>query len=93
MLAKVRLQSKRKGELNKFLSKFYDTNLEIESENKWLKEYKNPVEITDLIGVFIDNINKYDIKMWVNLDKDIYIKISEQNANTVIKYLFERYPY
>ena len=29
MLAKVRLQSKRKGELNKFLSKFYDTNLEI----------------------------------------------------------------
>ena len=37
---------------------------------------------------FINNI-----KMWVNLDKDIYIKISEQNANTVIKYLFERYPY
>ena len=93
MLAKVRLQSKKKGELNKFLSKFYDTNLEIEAENKWLKEYKNPVEITDLIGVFIDNINKYDIKMWINLDKDIYIKISEQNANTVIKYLFERYPY
>lgn len=93
MLAKVRLQSKKKGELNKFLSKFYDTNLEIEAENKWLKEYKNPVEITDLIGVFIDNINKYDIKMWINLDKDIYIKISEQNANTIIKYLFERYPY
>lgn len=93
MLAKVRLQSKKKGELNKFLSKFYDTNLKIEAENKWLKEYKNPVEITDLIGVFIDNINKYDIKMWVNLDKDIYIKISEQNADTVIKYLFERYPY
>ena len=93
MLAKVRLQSKKKGELNKFLSIFYDTNLEIEAENKWLKEYKNPVEITDLIGVFIDNINKYDIKMWINLDKDIYIKISEQNADTVIKYLFERYPY
>ena len=93
MLAKVRLQSKKKGELNKFLSKFYDTNLEIEAENKWLKEYKNPVEITDLIGVFIDNINKYDIKMWINLDKDIYIKISEQNADTVIKYLFKRYPY
>ena len=93
MLAKVRLQSKKNGELNKFLSKFFDTNLEIETKTKWLKEYKNPVEITDLIGVFIDNINKYSITMWVNLDKDIYIKISEQNANTVIKYLFERYPY
>ena len=93
MLAQVRLQSKQKGELNRFLSNFYDTNLEIENKTKWTKQYKNPIEMIDLIGVFIDNINKYNIKMWVNLDKDIYIKISEQNANTVIKYLFERYPY
>ena len=93
MLAQVRLQSKQKGELNSFLSKFYDTNLEIENETKWTKQYKNPIEMIDLIGAFVDNINKYSIKMWVNLDKDIYIKISEQNANTVIKYLFERYPY
>ena len=93
MYAQVRLQCKQKGELNRFLSKFYDTNLEIENETKWIKQYKNPVEITDLIGVYIDNINKYNIKMWIILDKDIYIKISEQNANMIIKYLFERYPY
>jgi len=93
MYAQVRLQSKQKGELNRFLSEFYDTNLEIENETKWVKQYKNPVEITDLIGVYIDNINKYNIKMWIILDKDIYIKISEQNANMIIKYLFERYPY
>ena len=37
MLAQVRLQSKKKGELNKFLSKFYDTNLEIQNEIKWIK--------------------------------------------------------
>lgn len=93
MYAQVRLQTKQKGELNRFLSEFYDTNLEIENETKWNKQYKNPVEITDLIGVYIDNINKYNIKMWIILDKDIYIKISEQNANMIIKYLFERYPY
>ena len=93
MYAQVRLQSKQKGELNRFLSEFYDTNLEIENETKWVKQYKNPVEITDLIGVYIDNINKYNLKMWIILDKDIYIKISEQNANMIIKYLFERYPY
>lgn len=93
MYAQVRLQSKQKGELNRFLSEFYDTNLEIENETKWIKQYKNPVEITDLIGVYIDNINKYNLKMWIILDKDIYIKISEQNANMIIKYLFERYPY
>ena len=93
MLAQIRLQSEQKGELNRFLSKFYDTNLEIENKTKWTKQYKNPIEMIDLIGAFVDNINKYSIKMWVNLDKDIYIKISEKNANTVIKYLFERYPY
>ena len=35
----------------------------------------------------------FDIKMWISLDKDIFIKISEYNANEIIKYLFERYPY
>ena len=93
MLASVRLQSKKKGELNKFLSKFYDTNLNIKNELKWENKYKNPVEISDLIGVFIDNINKYSLTMWVHLDPDIYIKITDKNANSVIRYLFERYPY
>ena len=93
MLASVRLQSKIKGEVNKFLSKFYDTNLNIKNELKWENKYQNPVEISDLIGVFIDNINKYSLTMWVHLDPDIYIKITDKNANSVIRYLFERYPY
>lgn len=93
MLATAKLQSKRKGELNKFLSEYYNTNLEIENKLKWEKEYENPIEITELIAVFVDNLDHFDIKMWISLDKDIYIKISEQNANDIIKYLFERYPY
>ena len=93
MLANVRLQSKKYGEINNFLSKYYDTNLEIEDKLKWEKRYKNPIEITEIIGAFVDNLDDFDIKMWISLDKDIYIKISERNANDVIKYLFERYPY
>lgn len=93
MLVTVRLQSNKKGELNTFLSKYYDTNLEIENDLKWSNEYKNPIEITDLIGAFIDNCDKFYIKMWISLDKDIFIKITEQNADNIIKYLFERYPY
>lgn len=93
MLASVRLQSKKSGELNKFLSEYYNTNLEIENKTKWEKQYENPIEITELIAAFVDNSDYFDIKMWISLDKDIYIKISEQNANDIIKYLFERYPY
>lgn len=93
MLAKVKLQSKKKGELNQFLSEYYNTNLEIEDKLKWEKEYENPIEITELIGTLVDNLDVFDIKMWISLDQDIFVKISEQNANDVIKYLFERYPY
>lgn len=93
MATVIKIHSKKKGEINKFLSKFYNTNLEIEKKLKWEKEYKNPIEMAELIGTFADNIDEFDIKMWVSLDKDIFINISDKNANNIIKYLFERYPY
>ena len=93
MLVTVILQSQKKGEINNFLSKFYNTNLDIENHLKWKKEYKNPIEISDIIGTYIDNKDIFELTMWICLDKDIFINITEANANDVIKYLFERYPY
>lgn len=93
MATVIKIHSKKKGEINKFLSKFYNTNLEIEKKLRWEKKYKNPIEMAELIGTFADNIDEFDIKMWVSLDKDIFINISDKNANNIIKYLFERYPY
>ena len=93
MATVIKIHSKKKVEINKFLSKFYNTNLEIEKKLRWEKEYKNPIEMAELIGTFADNIDEFDIKMWVSLDKDIFINISDKNANNIIKYLFERYPY
>lgn len=93
MLVTVKLTSNKKGEINKFLSKFYNTNLNISEDLKWIKEYKNPIDISDIIGAYIDNIETFNFNMWINLDKDIFIKISDSNANEIIKYLFERYPY
>lgn len=93
MTATIKLLSNKKGELNRFLSKFYNTNLNIHSNLKYKKEYSNPVEIADIIGVFIDNSENYNIKMWISLDKDVFINITDSNANNIIKYLFERYPY
>ena len=93
MEATVSLYSEKIGELNKFLSKFYNTNLEIEDKLNWEKKYANPIELAEIIGIFIDNIENYFITMWISLDSDIFIRISDTNANNVIKYLFERYPY
>lgn len=89
----VRFHSSKKGEINKFLSKFYNTNLDLDNKLILKKEYVNPIEITEIIGVFIDNIDDFEIKMWISLDKDVFINITPNNANIIIKYLFERYPY
>lgn len=93
MLVTVKLRSKKKKEINNFLSDFYETNMEIPEDLTWQQEYKNPIEASDIIGAFIDNIDSYDLKMWLCLDKDVYINITASNGNEVIKYLFERFPY
>ena len=93
MQAVVNLYSNKKGELNNFLSRFYNTNLEIYNNLKWEKKYANPLELAEIIGTFIDNIEDYDISMWISLDKDVFISISKDNADDIIRYLYERYPY
>ncbi len=94
MSVKVKLHSQKKGEINKFLSKFYNTDLRIYESIEWEKEFINPIEISDIIGTYVDNYADFnDINMWICLDKNIFINISNLNANKIIKYLFERYPY
>lgn len=93
MFAIVKIHSKKKGEINKFLSEFYNTNMELENKLRWEKEYENPIEITEIVGTYVDNMDNFDIKMWVSLDKDVFINITDKNADDIIKYLFERYPY
>lgn len=94
MNTKVILFSSDINELNSFLSKFYNTNIELENSSlSWQKNFSNPIEMSELIAAFVDNINSFNITMWISLDQNIFIRISSSNADTVIKYLFERYPY
>ncbi len=93
MIATINLYSNKKGELNRFLSSFYNTDLEIENNLNWENKYKNPIELADLIGTFVDNNDDFNITMWICLDKDLFIRVTEKNANDIIKYLYERFPY
>ena len=93
MVAFVNLYSKNKGELNNFLSKFYNNNLKITDDNSWEKDFNKPVEIAELVGAYIDNNDNYNISMWICLDEGVLIKITNKNADDIIKYLYERFPY
>ena len=93
MLVSVNLYGKEKGELNRFLSRFYNTNLDLENSLNWEKKYANPIELAEIIGAFIDNYEDYLLSMWICLDKNVFVHITQENADDVIRYLYERFPY
>ncbi len=93
MIATVNLYSDKKGELNRFLSNFYNSDLDIENDLKWEKQYQNPVELAEIIGTFIDNSEDYLLNMWICLDKNVFINVTNDNADRIIRYLYERFPY
>ena len=39
------------------------------------------------------NLDNFNIVMWISLDKGVYINVTTDNADSLIKYLYERYPY
>ena len=80
MVAKVILFSYKYGEINNFLSKYYISNVEIEESLSWQKDFSNPVDMSDLIGVYADNIDSYELTMWISLDADVFIKITDKNV-------------
>ncbi len=85
----LNLYCKDQNELSTFLERFYNKKIEKSIENI---TFDNPIEMIDLISAIIDNNDKYNISVWINLDEDIFIKISNSNLNDIIKYLYERYP-
>ncbi len=103
MYSSVKLYSNKDGEIFNFLSKYHKTsdvsykhlqNLDVYLHSlEWEKTYKNPVEIATVLGVFADNMDKFDLTMWISLDKGYFINITSANADSIIRYLYERYPY
>jgi len=95
----VKLYSNTKNEIAKFLINFFDLDNTSEADYnnpsilEWQKKYQNPTEIVDIIGTFIENNDKYKINMWICLDKGLFINVTESNADQIIRYIYERYPW
>lgn len=92
-MVSVNLISENSYELEKFLSSFYNSSFDINDNLNWEHKYSNPVELAEIIGAYVDNLDNFNIVMWISLDKGVYINVTTDNANSLIKYLYERYPY
>jgi hypothetical protein len=89
----VKIYSKTETEIEKFLNIFFESNFNLENKIVWEKEFEDPTQIIDIATAFIDNKEKFKANMLISLDKDIYISISENNINQIVKYIYERFPY
>jgi hypothetical protein len=92
-MVSVNLISENSYELEKFLSSFYNSSFDINDNLNWEHKYSNPVELAEIIGAYVDNLDNFNIVMWISLDKGVYINVTTDNADSLIKYLYERYPY
>ncbi len=93
MKTSINFYSEINGEIKKFLEQYYSKNFELTDNLTYSKEYDNPIDMIDIISCFIDNNDKFKINLWISLDKDVYICVTEKNLNNLIKYIYERYPY
>ena len=93
MNAIINFYSEEKGQIKKFLN-LYNPNYKA-SENAlfWKKEFFSPIDMIDIMSCFIDNNEKFNMNLWISLDKDVLINVTDNNADKIIRYLFERYPY
>ena len=89
----VRLYSVKRNEINDFLREFYNDNSNYMNLTEWEKKYLNPIELVDILGTFIDNNDKFAINMWISLDKGLFLNVTDENADKIIRYIYERYPW
>lgn len=93
MIYSVNFYSEINGEIKKFLESYYSKNLILDNNLFYKQEFENPIDMIDIISCFIDNSEKFKINLWISFDEDVYICVTTNNINKLIKYLYERFPY
>lgn len=92
MCTTVNLYCEKQGEIERFLNLFFGENVELDNKLFWQKKYQNPINMIELISAYADNSDKFEIGLWISLDENVFININDHTINSIIKYLFERYP-
>lgn len=94
----AKLYSSQESQISRYLTLYFQT-LEIAKTLKdpllkeWIFRYNNPIELVDLLSFHEDHFDEFQVVLWICLDPDIFIQITEENNDEVIRYLYERFPY
>ena len=88
----INLVSEKRGELEQFLSNYFEKDMSVDSDTlEWTYTFRKPLDSVSMINAIIDNSDIYSFVPWISLDKDLFIKIEENNHNDLVKYIFNRF--
>jgi hypothetical protein len=92
MALEVNLWTKKTGDIKKFLQAFYQKEVKMDDDvEQWIYVFNNPLEAIDIISAVIDNSDKYQINMCLQIDKGDVHPITYDNHNDIIKGIFYLY--
>ena len=84
----VNMWSWREGELKRFLESYYESEVQMINDDDWICEYTKPVEAVDIISAVIDNNDKYQIVICIQIDGGQLFHVTSDNMNEIIKDIF-----
>jgi len=85
----VSLWSRKQGEIKRFLEKYYEKEISMDEDvTQWMYVYNKPLESVDMISTVIDNKDKYDISVCIQVDEGDVHPVTYENHNDIIKGLF-----
>ena len=85
----VNLWSRKTGEIKRFLERFYQKGVNMDEDvEQWIYIYKKPLDAIDIISTLIDNKDKYQISICIQVDKGDVHPVTVENHNDIIKGIF-----
>ena len=84
----VTLLSKKPCELNRFIMKYSDQNMNAEERSfRWSCEYHRSLETSLILATLIDNEENYQIEAYLSINHQENIHVTQNNIETILKHL------
>ena len=92
MSVTLSIWSTKRGEIRRFLHSFYQKDFKGEDNSRrWVRDFINPMDSIDMISALMDNLEYFDVTLYIHMENGFLHKITEKNYNDVIRGLIGIY--
>ncbi len=88
----INLYSQTPGQIQSFLTLFFSQNIQLSNDLFWENSYDNPIDMIELVSCFMDNKDKFKINLWISFDEGVFVNVTDNNLENIIKYIYARFP-